>query len=290
MGKKVERKLNIGDLVDQFLNWVRGNRSLNTFRMYDGRLKPFKERFSDRRVKSLKPLEIDEFLDSVNKWPDGSEKAPDTIRANITALEQLEKWAIRKQLTRTVFIGQRDKPIGRIRERIPTQVEVDAIKSKASKEFNIIYQALRQCGARPNELARATVADWNREERAIILVHHKTARKTGRPRRITVASKFEALILESLGDRVTGPLFLTPRGNQWTTDSLSQAFTRYRKAAGMPKGVVLYSSRHEHATEISRLHGRDAARDALGHAGGITDRYVHKDPKELRDKQDSVCL
>jgi integrase len=237
------------------------------------------------------PLDIDRYLDSVNKWPDGRYKAPDTIRANIVSCEQLEKFAIKKRVTDYRFFGDHEKPVGRLRERLPTAEEVEAIKAVAAPAFRLIYQALRQSGARPNELARATVADWDREGCVIVLAHHKTARKTGRPRRIAVGEKLKALIETSLGDRVAGNLFHTPRGKAWCTDNLSQSFARYRKLAKVEKGVVLYSARHEHATAICKALGMDAAADALGHSGtGMTRRYVHRDPKELRANQDSVSI
>jgi len=238
----------------------------------------------------LKPQQIDDYLASVNKWANGKEKAPDTIRANIVVLERLEQFSIKRQLVKHPFVGEHEKPAGRMRDRLPTAEEVAKIKAIASPEFNLVYQALRQSGARPNEIARSTVADWDRVTGQIVLLKHKTIRKTGRPRKIAVGEKLTALILASLGDRTEGPLFRTPRGNQWTTDTLSQTFSRYRNAAGVDKSVVLYSSRHEHATAICKLHGMDATADALGHATKITGRYVHQDPKERQARQDSVSL
>lgn len=288
--KKKKQEVTVGEIAKQFLAWVGVNRSANTFKMYDNRLRPFIEQFGTAVVRQLKPQQIDDYFAGVNKWVDGKEKAPDTIRANIVALEQLEKFAIKKQLIKKPFVGEHEKPAGRMRDRLPTADEVSQIKAIASPEFNVVYQALRQSGARPNEIARATVADWDRVTGQIVLEKHKTARKTGRPRKIAVGEKLAALILASLGDRTEGPLFRTPRGNQWTTDTLSQTFSRYRNAAGVDKAVVLYSSRHEHATAICKLHGMDATADALGHATKITGRYVHQDPKERQARQDSVSL
>ena len=101
--------------------------------------------------------------------------------------------------------------MGRIRERLPTEAEVEAIKAHANAAFGLIYQALRQCGARPNELARATVADWDRDNHQIVLTDHKTARKTGQARRIAVGAKLPSAIVAA-GDRTEGPLFVTVTG------------------------------------------------------------------------------
>lgn len=289
MSKK--KRLTVEGLAVKFLAWVKLHRAENTLKMYTNRLRAFRAHFGHRRPKKIKKHELDDYFLIENRWPDGTDKAPDTIRANYIAAEQLEKFAIKHELIKRRFLGTFEKPVGRIRERLPTPDEVEKIKSVASKAFCLAYQALRQSGARPNEMARATVADWDQEKSVIVLVHHKTARKTGRPRKITVGDKLKSLIIESLGDRTEGPLFLTPRGKQWTTDTLSQSFSRYRNNVGVDRSVVLYSSRHEHATAICNTLGMDAAADALGHVNTtMTRRYVHKDQKALQANQDSVSL
>ena len=75
-------------------------------------------------------------------------------------------------------------------------------------------------------MARATVADWDRTTGMIVLQDLKTATKTGRPRKIAVGEKLEAIILESLGDRESGRLFRSPQGLAWTPQTLSATFRR----------------------------------------------------------------
>ena len=70
------------------------------------------------------------------------------------------------------------------RDRVPTTTETQAILKNASPAFRLIYSALRQCGARPGELCRVTIAAVDRVNRVIPLEEHKTARKTGKPRRL----------------------------------------------------------------------------------------------------------
>src|SRR5262249_8794346 len=70
-----------------------------------------------------------------------------------------------------------------------TAAETAAILSQASPQFRLIYLALRQCRARPGELCRATIAEIDRPANVIVLKQHKTARKTGKPRRIRIGKK-----------------------------------------------------------------------------------------------------
>lgn len=323
----------VKDLVTTYLAWVGQHRSANTLRFYRGRLNAFTAAFGGRDFVSLTPFEIETYLLRVNAWPDGRLKAPDTIRANVIALEEVQKFAIKNKVIDKQIFSDLEKPVGRQRERLPTPEEVEAIKKHSNAAFNLIYQALRQSGARPNELARATVADWDRNKNMIVLTQHKTAKKTGRPRKIAVGAKMQSLIEQSLASRrcqlsvvsptsklsvvgnadaaggvstlttdnlapapqpttpSTTPLFVSITGKPWTTGTLSTSFRRARNAAGLDKDIVLYSARHEHATNICKKLGLQAAAEALGHASiNTTRRYAHTTPEELRDNQDAVDL
>jgi integrase len=149
--------------------------------------------------------------------------------------------------------------------------------------------ALRQCGARPGELCRATIADIDRTVNAIVLREHKTARKTGKPRRIPIGQKLGALLTQAIGDRRTGPIFLSPAGKAWTVPNLSRTYSRLRDDAGLARDLVLYLARHECGTKICREKGIEYARRLLGHSNiSTTQRYMHLDDRELADAQDLV--
>lgn len=288
---ELENQITVEPLVASFLLWIAKHKKANSHRFYSTRLKPFRTKFGGRVWISLLPLEIDEYVLEVNQWEDGRPKSPDTCRGNVIALEQLQRFARSKlEITKQV-IKDLEKPMGRIRDELPTSEQVAAIKAHSSTEFALVYQALRQSGARPNELARATVADWDRSENLIILQDHKTATKTGQPRRIAVGEKLRVLIEQGLDGRTSGPLFLTPRGKPWTSASLGQTFARARKLAGVPQSIKLYSARHEFATEIVEKVSLEAGADALGHKSiRTTMRYRHTKAKRLRDDQDQVNL
>jgi integrase len=73
-----------------------------------------------------------------------------------------------------------------------------------------MIHALEWSGARPSELAGATIQDYNKAESLIVLEKHKTDR-TGRPRMLYVSDKLAALIAESLSGRP--PELLTPESH-----------------------------------------------------------------------------
>ena len=163
------------------------------------------------------------------------------------------------------------------------------ILSRASPRFRLIYSALRQCGARPGELCRATIADIDRTANAIVLREHKTVRKTGRARRIPIGRKLSEMLKQAIAERTEGPVFLTPSGRAWRVENLSRTYSRLRDIAGLPKDLVLYLARHECGTKICREKGIEYARRLLGHSDiSTTQRYVHLDDGELADAQDLI--
>jgi integrase len=196
----------------------------------------------------------------------------------------------RREIARLV-LERVEKPPGRKRDRIPTSEETAALLKDAPNDFRQIYTALRLCGARPNELARAMITDYDRQLGAIVLKHHKTVRKVGRPRVIPVGTKLAELIEQAIGGRMKGPIFLRRNGRAWSTGTISRAFRRLRNRAGLPKDLCLYLARHEHGTKLCAAAGNKAAAEALGHANiSTTQRYVHVTTEQLRRHQDAVEL
>ena len=159
----------------------------------------------------------------------------------------------------------------------------------ASPAFRLIYSALGECGARPGELCPATIADVDRANRVITLKEHKTARKTGQPRRIPIGKKLDDLLDQAIGSRTEGPVFLCPSDRVWLVENLSRTYPPLRDLAGLPKDLVLYLARHECGTKICREKGIEYARRLLGHTNISTRQcYMHLNDEELADAQDLI--
>jgi integrase len=244
----------------------------------------FRLTYGGRDFATLSPLDIDEFLALADAGMSDSTK-----HHNAVALERLQKFALDHKLLEKPVFGKLEKPRVGQRDRVPTSAETEAIVSRSSPEFRLIYSALRQCGARPGEFCRATIADIDRTANAIVLREHKTARKTGKPRRIPIGQKLGALLTQAIGERQAGPIFLSPAGKAWTVPNLSRTYSRLRDDAGLPRDLVLYLARHECGTKVCREKGIEFARRLLGHSNiSTTQRYMHLDDRELADAQDMV--
>ena len=278
--------MTFAELATLFLSHKARDSALNTLKFYRTQVNRLLPHFATREIDTIKPGDVLVVLDKT-----GANQANATRRATAIGVQQLQKFALDNGLMERPWLAKIPKPGIDARTRIPTPEETKAILAGAHKRFRIVYQALRLSGARPNELARAQISDYDSKKRMILLRSHKTARKTGRPRVIPVGTKLARLLTISIGKRKTGPIFTTPRGVAWTVNNLSTQFKRLRDLAGISDELVLYSARHEAGTEFCRQHGILMASRLLGHANiATTQRYVHPDLDELLAAQDDAEL
>jgi integrase len=292
-------------LIDAFLAWTGRHRAPATSRFYGSRLKLFRIRFATREFRlaridafdamGITPIEVDEYLHAAGFRPDGRPLSDSTRRHNAVALQSLQSFAVdQKILARGQEIfDELEKPAMGRRERIPTDAEIDKLMEPAPLAFRIIYGALSQTGCRPGELCGLTIEqiDWSKGAHGLIaLARHKTARKTGKPRLVPIGRKFLALLHVAIGDRTSGPVFRTERGQAWSPGHVSSMHRTLRDKAGLPRDLVLYLARHGFATRQLEA-GTDikTVADLLGHASvKTTERYTHRDISTLSDDQDRV--
>lgn len=282
--------------IDLYLEKVKNERAEKTYKGYAGRLKKLRLWYGDKKIKELKRKHIAKWIDKAIRYspPDpraGQIMEGHTVRLTVVAWEQLQAFMLEKRIIKKPLFDYGKKPTGRKRTRIPTPLEQFNLfrlaMRKKRKEFALMFRCLRLCGARPGELCKANIEDYDREQRLIILKEHKTAEKTQEPRQIGVGIKMERLLHRVIGDRNEGPLFLDERGNRWKPEKVSRLYSKYRDLLGMSKEIVLYCSRHEHGTIVCEKIGIHAAQHSLGHRDiTTTQRYVHPSPKRLPGYQD----
>lgn len=281
--------MKIKDLIPLFLRWCEDNRAPATARFYRLGLRVLAIDLAERPIEELRQHEIEAVLKKASLRPDGTRFANDTLRRNAISFQAFQKWLKDNRYLKKSVARKLEKPAGRKRERIPTDDEMAQIIAIAPADWLRIFRGLWMCGARPNELCRATLADWDRATATITLAEHKTARKTGKPRVIPVGKQFAELLAASTEGRTEGHLFLRDDGRPWDPQTVSATFRRLRERLGLSRELCLYTTRHKHATNLLRATGGNlkAVGLQLGHADiKTTQRYVHIETKELVENQD----
>ena len=113
--------------------------------------------------------------------------------------------------------------------------------------FRDILCAYHATGARTSELASATVGDFSRTTRQIILRKHKRSHtlRNGTARRITVNDEVAEILDRRCADKARQePIFVDPQGRPWNRHRLDNRFQRVRDRAGVRSEVTIYSFRH----------------------------------------------
>lgn len=275
--------MTLHESVAAFLLFMTVDAGPSTIRCYRSRLAGLVRVHGLAETAHLERSQVEAWLRTATE-----EKAPDTVRLTLIAWERFQGWAVAQGHLPAELVPKQRKPGGRKRDALPTKAQTRKLIEHLPGEARPIFRALRLTGARPGELCAVQIGDWDRAAGKMTLIQHKTARKTGKPRLIVIGHPALLQILtEAAGDRTAGPIFLRACGRPWTTAAVSAAYRAARKAAGLPADLVLYLTRHEHATDLYRETGDiKAVADALGHAQiSTTMRYARAPLDKMQANQ-----
>jgi len=150
-------------------------------------------------------------------------------------------------------------------------------RPSSAARWRMVLVFLRYTGCRPGELCGLTWSDINLEACEIVLRRHKTAKKTGRPRRVPIHPVILKLLIFIKQFGQPGEhVFLTNRKTPWNRSNLGLRMRRSRVAAGIPDDAKLYGLRHRFGT-TAILMGVDlkTLAELMGHTTTrMTEHYV----------------
>lgn len=273
----------VADIIKDFDRHHAEHNSRATRDFYSQGLAWLRRSFGESDWEALDRLKVKDALRASYHWPDGRPMAPATHRRNKVAFAQLQKHAIDQEFTKREVLTKKDlrKPGSGRREFLPTDDEFDRILAAATPRFALAIRGFRACGMRPGELCRATVEQIKTTAvgvRAIVLVEHKTAKKTGKPRTIAIGEQLAEVVGEAIGDRTEGLIWRDEKDQPWTPDKLSARWRSLRRKLGLPEGRPLYTIRHYVGTWVTRTADIHVAMNLLGHTNiNMTQRYAHGD-------------
>ncbi len=209
-------------VVDAFLDWVKINRSADTFEWYRYRLQRFCERYPDLRTTDLKPFHVQQWVDS---YPGLGR----TSRRNyLRSVKRCCKWAVQQGYLSANPVEHLEVPTADRRERRVTTDEYERLLTLISDEsLKDLVITTWETGCRPQESLRV-------EARHVELEHQRwvfpksEAKGKRQPRIIYLSDTALEITRRRMQQFPTGVLFRNSKGRPWTPDAVNCAFDRLR--------------------------------------------------------------
>src|SRR5262249_52560438 len=238
----------VHDVITMYLAQAKRDLAARSYQTVSCILHRFDETCGELSLAECRPFDLQCWL---NEHPEY--RSEWYRRCVISSIKRAFNWAVEMELVeRNPFAKLRSR--GRANRRRPmTDEEFQTLLRASDVAFRRFLVFLKFTGCRPGEAASMRRGDVGFDEGSVVLMEHKTARKTGRPRIIPLVPTVIKLLLwmraqaQARGkgcdqDRV----FVNGRGNALSRGWLSLKMQRLRRRLGLTKGVTLYGLRHRY--------------------------------------------
>jgi integrase len=221
---------------------------------------------------------------------DDLRRAKDSANRNLASLKAALNLALHDRLVATDAGWKtvaKFKDVGRRRQAFLSADQRKALINACANDIRQLATAMLLTGARPGELANASIQHFDREQGTLALDG-----KTGH-RVITLSSAAIAFFTEQTKNKIgNAPILATEFGQRWNKDSWKKPFRTAVLAAKLPSTVVMYSLRHTAISEFI-ANGADSfivARLAGTSTAMIDKHYGHLRHDKTRAKLDAIAM
>lgn len=270
--------MTVKELVEQYLRIKTAEgMAPSTLESQSRTLRDFVLSKGDTPVEAIRVFDVYDWSLRPSWSPSSQAKAKKTIRS-------LFGWAEKMGLIPSNPISKIEP--GKIsKRRAMTQDEYEAILAKVKKPFKFMLMFMRACGCRPGEAAAVKWTDVDMGAKLIRLNHHKTVKKTGKPRLIPINDEVRyvlAAMHQHKGARSPDNyIFPTRFGGQWQKWPMCRSFIGARERAGVDESVTMHSIRHLYATDaVERGMNISVLSRILGHESIETTLRTYVQPKD----------
>jgi integrase len=221
-------------------------------------------------------------------------RSKDTANRNLNAIKAALNLALKDRAVSS-DIGWKSitafKGVGRRRDVALDFAQRKALIENCPNDLSLLVKAMLLTGARPGELAKLTVADFNKKDGSI-RINSTSHGKTGF-REASLSTAARQFFTEQAKGKLPAAVLL-PRsdGTQWNKDSWKDLFKEAVKAAKLPEKTVMYSLRHTAISEMV-MSGMDSlmvARLAGTSVTMIDKHYGHLRHDVTRARLDAVQM
>lgn len=264
-------------LLDTYLARTAGEKSPGWLGIMTRYLMRFCESFGHRRADAVKPYEVSEWLEGL-ATPKGRPMSSSSRTAIVSMLRAGFNFGVREgYIPSSPMKGVKKGKWGR-RERMLTPAEIDKV-ADASPHRDFLT-VLRLTGMRPfSEAAVLTAAHLDHERRRAVLVKHKTAGKTKKPRVVYFCPAAWEIVARRAERHPTGPLFRNRVGDPLTCDAVNKHLREVCRRLGVTRFPV-YCLRH---FQITTALGRGVPIEVVAQLVGNSPQIIRENYSKLGD-------
>ena len=160
-------QISFNELCQRFLVWSKAKNASSTTKWYHGFLADFDEHY-DGPVRRLRKQHVEGWLVHHPDW------GQSTQRQAITCIKRVLNWGFDEGLILEIPVGIRGlrRPAMTRRETLIDDKTHDEILKATDQAFGVFVRALRETGARPDEVRRVTASDVDLENGVWVLKDH----------------------------------------------------------------------------------------------------------------------
>lgn len=286
----------VEDVCHAYVDHLKMHKTASSAADAEGRFKRlvYGKKIGHIQLSKLKTTDVKQWLNAQVDVDDDDEddirKAKDSANRNLNSFKAALNLALADRLvatdaawkTVTGFVG-----VGKRRTAYLDMEQRGALIDASPDDLRLLVKGMLLTAARPGELARLIVSDFNKSQGTLDL-EGKTGRRTA-----TISTAARHFFTEqSKGKLPAAPLISREYGGHWNKDAWKKMFKVAVKEAKLPADTVMYTLRHVAISELI-MGGMDSfivARLAGTSVAMIEKHYGHLRHKETRQKLDAVIM
>jgi len=243
------------------------------------RIEPNSRRYYENGLRLLRAKEdlLDMFLDEISTdqidalaFPKSASNANNALRTLRRIFQKAKKdWKVIYETPTINLLEERERTM------LLDEAAEEQMLAVAQQPLADIIVLMRDLGVRNSkELYPLQIEhiDWRKH-----LVRIQDSKTKAGERRVPMSPRAEEILRKRCGDRKTDWVFPSSRkGKHITSGLVSKQWLRARKAAGLPKDLVLYCARHDYGTTMVEETGNlKAVMEVMGHVDVKTAMKYH---------------
>lgn len=293
----VRTDLTVADACKEYVTHLKNEKGASSSADAEGRFKRlvYEAPIGKTPLAKLKTTEVRAWLNkqlATDEEDDDEDlrKSKDSANRNLASFKAALNLALKDRLVATDAGWKTVTPfkgVGRRRERMLSPKDRTALLDACPDDLRGLVKGLLLTAARPGELAKAIVSDFDKRHGTMVLDG-----KTGR-RIVTLSTAARTFMAEHCKDKLPSAYILMNEfGQQWKKDDWKKPFKEAVIQAKIPPDTVMYHLRHTAISELI-LGGMNTSLVAMlaGTSTAMIDKhYGHLQHDQMRRMLDSVAI